>query len=178
MQMKTNERIYVRSYDSPCGCLKLGSYGDSLCLCNWLHEKHPGRVDRRLQRLLEAEYAEKCTAVTDEAARQLDAYFLGQRTWFDVPLLFAGTEFQLRVWRCLAAIPYGQTVSYVELARAVGCPQSVRAVANANGANAISVFAPCHRVIGSGGALAGYGGGVEAKRFLLELERSVAASGV
>ena len=74
--------------------------------------------------------------------------------------------------------PYGQTVSYVELARAVGCPQSVRAVANANGANAISVFAPCHRVIGSGGALAGYGGGVEAKRFLLELERSVAASGV
>lgn len=178
MQKKTNERIYVRCYDSPCGCLKLGSYCGSLCLCNWLHEKHPGRVDRRLQRLLDAEYAEGSTAVTDEAARQLDAYFLGQRTEFDVPLLFAGTWFQRRVWRQLAAISYGQTISYVELARAVGCPQSVRAVANANGANAISVFAPCHRVIGSDGALTGYGGGMEAKRFLLELERRVAASGV
>ena len=95
--------------------------------------------------------------------RELDEYFRGERKEFDIPLLLAGSEFQKR--------PYGQTVSYGELAAAIGAPKSVRAVANANGANAISIILPCHRVIGSDGSLTGYGGGIDTKRYLLELEK-------
>ena len=89
---------------------------------------------------------------------------------FDIPLLLVGTDFQKKVWEQLLAIPYGETVSYGELAASLGMPSAVRAVANANGANAISIFVPCHRVTGSGQTLTGYGGGLDAKRFLLELE--------
>lgn len=165
------ETIYIQPYQSPCGELLLGSFGDKLCLCNWAVEKHSGRIDRRLQVLLDAEYVHEPSDVTREAARQLDAYFQRERQSFDIPLLFAGTTFQKRVWQQLLEIPYGATISYGELAHRLGIPKSVRAVANANGANAISLFAPCHRVIGSDGSLTGYGGGMDAKRFLLELER-------
>ena len=150
----------------------LGSYGDKLCLCNWVEEKHPGRVDKRLRTFLKAGYEEASSPVVEEAVRQLDEYFRKERTVFDVPLLFAGSDFQKRVWRLLLDIPYGQTISYGEMARRLGMPTAVRAVANANGANAISIFAPCHRVIGSNRSLTGYGGGIEAKKFLLELEKS------
>ena len=88
-----------------------------------------------------------------------------------MPLLFAGTDFQQAVWRQLLEIPYGQTISYGEMARRRGIPKAVRAVANANGANAICLFAPCHRVIGSNGSLTGFGGGLDAKKFLLKLEQ-------
>ena len=165
------ETIYIQPYQSPCGELLLGSFGDKLCLCNWAVEKHPGRIDRRLQVLLDAEYVHEPSDVTREAARQLDAYFQRERQSFDIPLLFAGTTFQKRVWQQLLEIPYGATISYGELAHRLGIPKSVRAVANANGANAISLFAPCHRVIGSDGSLTGYGGGMDAKRFLLDFER-------
>ena len=89
---------------------------------------------------------------------------------FDVPLLFVGTDFQKTVWNELLNIPFGTTVSYGEMARRIGMPKAVRAVANANGANAMSIFVPCHRVIGSNRSLTGYGGGLEAKRKMLELE--------
>ena len=89
---------------------------------------------------------------------------------FDVPLLFVGTEFQKTVWNFLLTIPFGKTISYGEMARQIGLPKAVRAVANANGANSISIFAPCHRVIGSDRSLTGYGGGLEAKRLMLELD--------
>ncbi len=163
-------KIQIQHYLSPCGELLLGSLGEKLCLCNWTKEKHPGRVDKRLQTLLKAEYEEKESAITQEAARQLNEYFRHERKQFTVPLLFAGTDFQKSVWQKLLEIPYGQTISYGEMAKRLGMPQSVRAVANANGANAISLFAPCHRVIGSDGSLTGFGGGIEAKRFLLEWE--------
>lgn len=107
------------------------------------------------------------------AIAQLDEYFAGKRRQFDVPLLFAGTEFQKTVWDTLLTIPFGQTVSYGELARQIGMPKAVRAVANANGANSISIFAPCHRVIGSDGTLTGYGGGLPVKEFLLRLENAI-----
>ena len=87
-----------------------------------------------------------------------------------MPLLFVGTDFQKNVWQELLKIPYGATITYADLAARLGRPNAVRAVANANGANAISIFAPCHRVVGSNGTLGGYGGGIEAKRFLLGLE--------
>ena len=162
--------IRTRIYESPCGSLLLGSYGDMLCLCDWLAEIHHGCVRRRLERLLRASFVEAAAPVTDEAARQLDEYFAGKRRAFDVPLLFAGTEFQKEVWSELLKIPYGETVSYGCIARRIGMPKAVRAVANANGANPLSVFVPCHRVIGSDRSLTGYGGGIEVKRRLLELE--------
>jgi methylated-DNA-[protein]-cysteine S-methyltransferase len=105
-----------------------------------------------------------------EATRQLDAYFAGELTEFDLPLAAHGSEFQLQVWAALRTIPYGQTASYGEIARAVGQPDSARAVGAANGRNPISIIVPCHRVIGASGALTGYGGGLERKRRLLALE--------
>ena len=106
-----------------------------------------------------------------EAVRQLDAYFAGRLRQFDLPLAPTGTPFQRRVWRALCDIPYGETVSYGELARRIERPAAVRAVGAANGQNPISIVIPCHRVIGSDGRLVGYGGGLPAKSMLLDLER-------
>ncbi len=105
-----------------------------------------------------------------EAVRQLEEYFAGRRRRFDLPLDLRGTPFQLRVWELLQGIPYGETRSYGELAQDLGRPGAARAVGAANGANPLAIVVPCHRVIGAGGALTGYGGGIERKRFLLELE--------
>jgi len=105
-----------------------------------------------------------------EALRQLGQYFAGRRREFDLPLEPRGTAFQLRVWRALQAIPYGETRSYAEIARAVGSPRGFRAVGAANGQNPIAIVVPCHRVIASSGALQGFGGGLEVKRMLLDLE--------
>ena len=129
-----------------------------------------GTESVKLAKVAKAEFAEGSSPVIDMAVKQLDEFFAGKRRSFDVPLMFAGTDFQKKVWSELLRIPYGQTVSYGELARRIGMPAAVRAVANANGANSISVFASCHRVIGSDHSLTGYGGGLEAKRMLLKLE--------
>ena len=182
-------------YQAPCGEMLLGATGDRLCLCNWTQELHPGRVEQRLRTILKAQF-EDCGQITETAVsqsrqsdggapeqcrtsmpevlrrtvRELDEYFRGERREFDIPLLLAGSNFQKRVWQQLPSIPYGQTASYGELAAAIRAPRSVRAVANANGANAISIILPCHRVIGSDGRLTGYGGGLWAKQYLLDLE--------
>ena len=113
------------------------------------------------------------TPPLDEARRQLDAYFAGELREFDLPLAPAGSEFQLGVWRELAKIPYGETISYGELAARVGDPTKARAVGAANGRNPLPVIVPCHRVIGADGSLTGFGGGLDRKRRLLELERGV-----
>ncbi len=105
-----------------------------------------------------------------EARRQFEAYFAGELTAFELPLAPEGTPFQLRVWDELRRIPYGETISYGELARRVGKPSAARAVGLANGRNPLPIVVPCHRVIGADGALTGFGGGIERKRRLLELE--------
>lgn len=166
------ERIQVKAYQSPCGSLLLGSFEDKLCLCDWAAEKHHESVRRRLQRILQAGFEEGTSDIIREAEIQLNEYFNRRRTVFDVPLLFVGTDFQKTVWQSLAGIPYGRTLSYSALARRIGSPKAVRAVANANGANALSIFAPCHRVVGNDGSLTGYGGGLAAKKFLLDMERA------
>jgi methylated-DNA-[protein]-cysteine S-methyltransferase len=104
------------------------------------------------------------------ARRQLNEYFAGERTTFDLPLRPLGAPFQLRVWEALLRIPYGRTASYGELARELGHPTAARAVGAANGRNPIAIVVPCHRVIGSNGSLTGYAGGLECKRLLLDLE--------
>lgn len=111
--------------------------------------------------------------VLAEAARQLTEYFDGSRTEFDLPLAMDGTAFQQRVWTALRGIPYGQTVSYGQLADRIGQPSASRAVGLANGRNPIGIIVPCHRVIGADGSLTGYGGGIERKRFLLSHEQRV-----
>jgi methylated-DNA-[protein]-cysteine S-methyltransferase len=113
-----------------------------------------------------------------EAERQLRAYFDGRLTQFDLPLAPRGTQFQLRVWEALRAIPYGETASYRELAEAIGRPGASRAVGAANGRNPIAVIVPCHRVIGADGTLTGYAGGLDRKRILLELESDQARLGL
>ncbi|WP_019631696.1 methylated-DNA--[protein]-cysteine S-methyltransferase [Actinomadura atramentaria] len=110
-----------------------------------------------------------------EAVRaQLDEYFAGDRTEFDVPLALRGTDFQRRVWAGLLTIPYGQTWSYGQLADKIGSPGAARAVGLANGRNPVGIIVPCHRVIGASGGLTGYGGGLERKRALLDFERGAA----
>lgn len=165
------DKIRIQFYEAPCGSLRLGAWGDSLCLCDWTDALHPGRTLRRVCAGLKAGCEEAPAPVISEAVRQLDEYFRGQRQVFALPLLFVGTDFQKQVWKQLLEIGYGRTLTYAGLAARLGRPRAVRAVANANGANALSVVVPCHRVVGSDGSLAGYAGGAAAKRFLLELEQ-------
>lgn len=108
----------------------------------------------------------------DKARKQLDEYFSGKRRDFDLPLAAAGTAFQRKVWKALCTIPFAKTVSYGDIARKVGKPRASRAVGGANNCNPIGIIVPCHRVIGANGALVGYGGGLDRKRWLLEHERA------
>ena len=112
------------------------------------------------------------------AIEQLDSYFAGELTCFDVPLELSGTAFQRRVWTALLDIPYGQTATYGVLAAGLGQPAASRAVGLANGRNPVSIIVPCHRVIGADGSLTGYGGGLGRKRYLLDLERGAARQAV
>ena len=162
--------IAVDYYTSPAGKLILGSFEDRLCLADWRDRKARSSVDARVQRGLHATYVEQKSAVTQRAKEQLELYFRGELQNFDLPLLSVGTVFQKQVWDALSDISYGDTASYASLASAIGNEKAVRAVASAVGANALSLFIPCHRIIGSDGSLTGYAGGLEAKKMLLDLE--------
>jgi methylated-DNA-[protein]-cysteine S-methyltransferase len=154
--------IHYRTIDSMIGPLTLAGRGDVLTNLSMADQTHePSRSDW----------------VADDHAfadiiDQLDAYFLGRRLRFDVELSMAGTDFQAQVWRALTTIPYGETRSYGEIARQIGAPGAARAVGLANGRNPVAIIVPCHRVIGTNGRLTGYGGGLDRKRTLLDLEKS------
>jgi methylated-DNA-[protein]-cysteine S-methyltransferase len=163
--------ISTQSYKTPYGELLLGSLNEQLCLCDWQYRRMRTTIDKRIQTLLGAIYIDQTSNVIEHAISQLDEYFQQKRTQFSVPLLMAGTEFQKSVWSVLINIPYGTTSSYLELAKSIKNEKAVRAVASANGANAMSIIIPCHRVIGSNGELTGYAGGLPAKKRLLKLEQ-------
>lgn len=150
---------------SPVGALTLIGNDDGLAAVLWPNDK-PGRVR------LTAEREDGRHPVLREAAKQLGEYFTGKRRRFTVKLNLLGTSFQKKVWRALLAIPFGETRSYGEIARAIGKPSASRAVGAANGRNPVSIIAPCHRVVGAGGKLTGFAGGLSAKARLLELERA------
>lgn len=169
--MKNRNFINTKRYHFPCGEMILGSFDGKLCLCDWVDGKRRLMTDFRLQRIMKALYVDETSDIIEMARRQLNEYFDCRRMEFDIPLFFVGTDFQKKVWCELLKIPYGTTLSYGEIARRIDAPKAVRAVANANGANAISIIAPCHRVIGNDGKLVGYGGGLEKKQYLLELEQ-------
>lgn len=168
--------IKTTRYQSPVGELIVGASGDKLCLCDWALEQRSSATCRRICRHLNAEYEEGITDTIDKAAAQLNEYFEGIRTEFTIPVQFAGSDFQCRVWSELMKIPYATTVSYAELARRIGNPKAVRAVASAIAANPVSILVPCHRVIGSNRRLTGYAGGIVAKEALLDLETRAAGS--
>jgi methylated-DNA-[protein]-cysteine S-methyltransferase len=154
-----------KTMDSPAGRLRLVANGAKLAAILWENDR-PDRV--RLGPMRE----EKNNPVLAEVERQLNEYFAGQRTDFELELDFAGTEFQKKVWRALLTIPFGETRSYSEIAVQIGNARAVRAVGAANGKNPISIVAPCHRVLGKSGALTGFAGGLGAKKLLLALEGS------
>jgi len=149
---------------SPVGELTLVADANGLAAILWENDR-PDRL--RLGPLTK----DTTHPVLVETERQLGEYFAGRRRAFDVPLSFTGSDFQKRVWRALLTIPFGETRSYGEIARQVGKPGASRAVGAANGRNPISIIAPCHRVVGSTGKLTGFAGGLDAKRYLLELEQ-------
>jgi methylated-DNA-[protein]-cysteine S-methyltransferase len=155
--------LIYRYMDSPVGRLKLVAEADHLVAVLWENDR-PGRV--RLGVMSEDRGGEFLRGVE----QQLSAYFAGNLTRFDLALRFHGTEFQRKVWQALLTIPFGETRSYRDIATQIGNPAAVRAVGAANGKNPISIIAPCHRVIGSSGALTGFAGGLEAKQILLGLE--------
>ena len=155
---------YSKTIWSPVGELTLVADDRGLAAILWENDS-PDRV--RLGALTE----KAGHPVLVETERQLAEYFAGERRAFDVPLSFAGTDFQKRVWAALLAILFGETRSYGEIADQLGNPGASRAVGAANGRNPISIIAPCHRVVGSNGKLTGFAGGLEAKAYLLDLER-------
>jgi len=164
------DTICITSYKSPVGELLMGSYGDDLCIADWRYRKLRSVIDARIKKALNAEFVEQSSLVLVETAKQLDAYFRGELREFDLPLQLVGTNFQQKVWSALNTIPYGKTETYAGLSKKLGNEKAIRAVATANGANAISIIIPCHRIIGSDGSLVGYAGGLPAKKKLLALE--------
>jgi methylated-DNA-[protein]-cysteine S-methyltransferase len=155
--------IYT-TVDSPLGELLLLGDGDVLHGLHMQDGLRPTRVRADWQR---------DDSAFPEVRKQLSEYFAGERTDFDVPIHLEGGAFQRTVWHALREIPYGETISYGELARRIDRPDLARAVGTANGQNPIAVIVPCHRVIGANGKLVGYGGGLDNKRRLLELEQGV-----
>lgn len=147
--------------DSPLG--ELTVVGEDGVVTGLYFAKHRRRPDP-------ATFGPRDDAMFAEVARQLREYFAGERTDFDVPLAVEGDEFDQRVWALLRTIPYGETRSYGELARQLGDPTLAQQVGAANGRNTVCVLVPCHRVVGADGSLTGYAGGLDRKRFLLELE--------
>lgn len=184
------EKVYCRELDIPVGQIILGAMGGKLCLCDWKNSRRRMQNTNRIKRLLKAELVyitsvqektellakasdlQDSLSVLDKTEKELAEYFAGSRKSFNIPLLLVGTDFQKSVWQALQEIPYGEVVTYMDIAHLIGNPKGVRAVSQAIGSNPLSILIPCHRVVGSNGALTGYAGGLVAKRYLLELERA------
>ena len=163
---RREETLYYHRYESPLGAYLLVSSETGLACVKPEEQSFPD-LDKWER---EGARYEEGGAYNAQAASQLDAYFAGELTDFDVPLDMRGTPFQRRVWTELLNIPYGETWSYGQVAAAIGRPSASRAVGSANGSNPVSIIVPCHRVIGSSGKLVGYGGGLHRKDALLALE--------
>lgn len=157
---------------TPLGPMMAGATEDGICLLEFIDRRMLETEFKQLSKLLNAECVPGASKYFDPLNEQLEEYFAGTRKAFDLPLVLAGTPFQQKVWTELQTIPYGTTRSYKQQAEALGMPNAVRAVANANGDNHIAIIIPCHRVIGSDGKLTGYGGGLWRKQHLLDLETS------
>lgn len=162
--------IYTHCFHSPLGDIVACATEQGLCLLEFVGSKRIEREQQDLQRLLKRRLIAGQNRHLEQTEVELREYFAGERRQFDVVLHTPSTPFQAIVWAALQQVPYGATVSYQEQAEHIGKPSAVRAVANANGQNRVSIIIPCHRVIGANGSLTGYGGGLQRKQWLLEHE--------
>jgi len=165
-------QINIQHHRTEIGELILCSFGGRLCLLGFGHERTIGAVDRRIKKGLSAVLVERDDEMLARTRQQIDEYLNGTRRRFDIPLLLVGTDFQKSVWSALMKVPYGCTSTYKRIAEDIGNPKAVRAAGSAMGANPIAIIIPCHRIVGSDGALVGYGGGMTLKERLLQLEQS------
>ena len=170
--MASKNIIFIQYYKTTIGELIIGCFENQICVLDFRYRKMRSRVDNRLQTGLNAMYFEKETPLLRAARLQIKAYLNGTRDEFALPIKMVGTPFQVSVWNALKTISYGTTMSYLELAQQIGDEKAIRAVAAANGANALALIIPCHRVIGSNNKLVGYAGGLPVKKNLLNLERA------
>ena len=164
----TTSPLLQKKVNSPVGPLTIVATSDRLVAVLWPDEPE-GRVS------FTTDVAEGSNAVIEASERQLAEYFAGTRRSFDLPLELRGTDFQQEVWHALTEIPYGETSTYSKQAAAIGRPRAIRAVGSANGRNPLSIVLPCHRIVAADGSLAGFAGGLDTKRWLLDHEKSVAA---
>ncbi|MGB2691813.1 MAG: methylated-DNA--[protein]-cysteine S-methyltransferase [Thermodesulfobacteriota bacterium] len=158
-------KYYYTAMESPVGGITLIADNDNLCAIYWPNQKPDNKKFPDLER-------NDSSKVLKSTVKQLNSYFKGMRTEFDLPLRPVGTNFQEQVWQALTTIGYGDTVSYGDIANDIKNPKAVRAVGAAIGKNPISIIIPCHRVIGSDGKLTGFAGGLSTKEFLLNLENN------
>jgi len=164
------KNIHISFVTFPLGELIIGTYDNKLCICDWRYRKMRSTIDNRLKNLLDTQFEEKEDEIIKQTVLQLEEYMSGERREFNIPLLLIGTDFQKSVWRELLKIEYGQTSTYLQQSIKLNNKDAIRAVASANGANAISIIVPCHRIVGSNGELVGYAGGLAVKEKLLKLE--------
>jgi len=164
--------IFVQYFKNNFTEFIVGSYDNKICLLDYRYRKNRNTIDNRMKKYLKTDIVFESTDIIEKAIVQIEEYFEKKRKTFDLPLLFVGSDFQKKVWTALVEVPYSQTSSYLDLAKKIGNEKAVRAVANANGANALSIVVPCHRIIGTNKKLTGYAGGLELKKKLLDLESS------
>lgn len=174
-QMTVPDRLNILRYHSPYGIIWLGESEGMLRMADWEGGRNSD-VSGRPARLNDyVTISEHASPTNVKASLQLDEYFNGSRHTFDIPTNPCGTDFQKKVWKELLNVPYGKTATYGDIARFIGMPKATRAVANAIGRNPISIFIPCHRIIGSNHSLTGYAGGIATKKRLLDLESGISA---
>src|SRR5664279_30744 len=163
--------IYTITMETPLGEMVAGATDEGVCLLEFHDRRILPTEYKDLERLLKTTFEEGENRHLKSLKKQLKEYFNGKRKEFSIPLLIPGSQFQQAVWKELQNIQFGSTRSYQQQAKALNMPDSIRAVANANGLNRIAILIPCHRVIGSDGRLTGYGGGIRRKKWLLDHER-------
>jgi O-6-methylguanine DNA methyltransferase len=163
--------IITRTIKTPVGEMIAGATDQGICLLDFKYRKSIPIIQRRIREGLQDNFEDGQHPLLDNLVEELNQYFTGELKEFTVPLLPVGSAFQVTIWANLQKIPYGSVVSYLDQSRTYGDEKAIRAVATANGMNGIAIIIPCHRVISSNGSLTGYGGGLPAKRWLLDHEK-------
>jgi len=170
MMVTAQATLHVHQVDSPLGTILIAGDEDAVHAIEFVDSGDEERLRDSLARQRDAALVPGATVAVEQMERELDAYFAGRLRGFESPMAIAGNTLREQVWRALLEIPYGETCSYGEIARRVGRPSAVRAVAQAIGANPLCIVVPCHRVVGADGSLTGYAGGLWRKRVLLDME--------
>jgi methylated-DNA-[protein]-cysteine S-methyltransferase len=169
----SEKQINIQFHKTKYAEFILGSYDNKLCLLDYKYRKMRQALDNKIRKMLNAEFTEKEDEILCKTKTQINEYFMGERTTFDIPLLMVGTEFEKDVWRSLLKVPYGQTATYSDLVSNSNNINTLKSISKANGSNSIALIVPCHRIIDDNGDLVGYGGGLPLKLKLLNLEQNL-----